>query len=209
MPTGWARRLHEQMSSWPQLLLASCRRTLSKPITGQSQLVWSRQCLYDRKAGRMPMIWRRENNKEKNVLSVKTSAQTQHGDKVQTRFQSRNFGFSKWRRRTLHKIVHSLIFFPRSSILMRSDLNGFSSCLDSWAFSIWILECLQGSRAGYLEGYFSKYWNSKVYLLEAWGNLIKNGSHKLICLNTLFLSGGTILEKLGSTALLEKVCPWG
>lgn len=49
--------------------------------------------------------------KKKNVLSVKTSAQTQHGDKAQTRFQSRNFGFSKWRRWTLHTIVHSLIFF--------------------------------------------------------------------------------------------------
>ena len=49
--------------------------------------------------------------KKKNVLSVKTSAQTQHGDKAQTRFQSRNFGFCKWRRWTLHKIVHSLIFF--------------------------------------------------------------------------------------------------
>ena len=40
------------------------------------------------------------------------------------------------------------------------------------------------------------------------GGLNENAPHRLICLNTWSLIGGTICERLGGVSLLEQVCHW-
>lgn len=41
--------------------------------------------------------------------------------------------------------------------------------------------------------------------VEVW---MKNGPHRLLCVNTWFPAGGTVWEGLGGIALLGKVCHW-